>query len=437
VAVKYPATGKQSDKTIEMHQGQAETREATQTLPADTPLSQPYWLREEPTAGMFRVDDPKLIGLPENPPPFVIQHVFKIGGQTFTLPDEPVQLPTDPSKGEARRLEVIPPVSLRLPADVRLFTPGASRPVAVEVISNRAETSGSLKLDAPSGWKVEPASQPFRLAAAGDRSSFSFSVTAPAQAATAGITARAEVKGKSYDTQRVEIRYVHIPELLIQPTARLKAVSLDLAIRGSHVGYLPGAGDSVAEALEQMGYTVTKLTGSDLTPERLRRFDAVVIGVRAFNVRTDMADGVPALFAYVEGGGNVIEQYNRPEGLKTEKFAPFDLTLSTQRVTDEHAPVTLLAPDHPAFNVPNKITAADFEGWVQERGVYFPSQWDEHFTPLLASGDPGEEPLKGGLLVAKHGSGYFVYTGLTWFRQLPAGVPGAYRLFANLISLGK
>jgi hypothetical protein len=144
-----------------------------------------------------------------------------------------------------------------------------------------------------------------------------------------------------------------------------------------------------------------------------------------------------ALFAYVEGGGNVIAQYNRPNDLKTNKLAPFALTLSGQRVTNENAPVTILAPDHPALNVPNKITAADFEGWVQERGIYFPNQWDERFTPLLASGDPGEEPLKGGLLVAKHGRGHFVYSGLVWFRQLPAGVPGAYRLFANLVSLGK
>jgi hypothetical protein len=186
-----------------------------------------------------------------------------------------------------------------------------------------------------------------------------------------------------------------------------------------------------------MGYHVTPLTGADLTADRLHGLDAVVIGVRAFNVRTDLADRMPALFAYVEGGGNVIEQYNRPEGLKTDKLAPYDLTLSALRVTDEHAPVTLLAPDHPALNTPNKITPADFDGWVQERGIYYPSQWDEHFTPILAAGDPGEEPLKGGLLVARYGKGYFVYTGLVWFRQLPAGVPGAYRLFANLVSLGK
>ena len=144
-----------------------------------------------------------------------------------------------------------------------------------------------------------------------------------------------------------------------------------------------------------------------------------------------------ALFSFVEEGGNVIVQYNRPNDLKTDKIAPFDLRLSADRVTDENAAVTFLAPEHPALTTPNKITDADFADWVQERGLYFPSQWDEHFTAILACNDPGESPKKGGLLVAKSGRGYFVYTGLAWFRQLPAGVPGAYRLFANLVSLGK
>ena len=165
--------------------------------------------------------------------------------------------------------------------------------------------------------------------------------------------------------------------------------------------------------------------------------DAIVIGVRAFNVRTDLAAKMPALFAYVEAGGNVIEQYNRPDGLNTNQFAPFELRVSGERVTDEQAAITFLVPDHPALNTPNKITPADFDGWVQERGIYFPSQWDEHWTAILACNDPGESAKKGSLLIAKHGKGYFVYTGLVFFRELPAGVPGAYRLFSNLVSLGK
>jgi hypothetical protein len=214
-------------------------------------------------------------------------------------------------------------------------------------------------------------------------------------------------------------------------------VVLDLATRGRHVGYLPGAGDDVAAALEEMGYEITSLTGADLTPERLSRLDAVVIGIRAFNVRTDLAENLPALFAYVERGGTIIAQYNTLDGLPENWLPPFQLRLSRDRVTDEHAPVTILAPAHPVLTTPNRITAADFDGWVQERGLYFPSQWDDRFTTVLASGDPGEKPLTSGVLVARLGKGHFVYTCLSWFRQLPEAVPGAYRLFANLVSLGK
>src|SRR5262249_14287169 len=155
--------------------------------------------------------------------------------------------------------------------------------------------------------------------------------------------------------------------------------------------------------------------GADLTAENLKKFDAVVTGVRAFNVRTDLADKMPALFAWVEAGGTLIEQYNRPNDLKTNKFAPFDLRVSGDRVTDENAEMKFLVPDHAVLNTPNKITSADFDGWVQERGIYFPNNWDEHWTPILACNDPGENPMKGSLLVAQHGKGYVVYTGLVFF----------------------
>ena len=208
------------------------------------------------------------------------------------------------------------------------------------------------------------------------------------------------------------------------------------------MGYLPGAGDSTVASLEEMGYTVTTLTDADLTAEKLKGLDAVVVGVRAFNTRADLASHLPGLFAYVEAGGTVVEQYNTPNGLLAPQLAPYELKLSRDlphfRVTDEKSAVTLLVPDHPVFNVPNRIGPADFDGWVQERGLDFASEWDAgHLVPLLACSDPGEAPLKGGLLVAQYGRGYFVYTGLSFFRQLPAGVPGAYRLFANLVSLGK
>lgn len=403
------------------------------------PLTQPYWLREDGKPGLFRVDDATLIGSPENPPALSIEYVFSVGNQVLRVEDEPVQAGTESGKFEARRaVKVVAPVSLRCENEITLFGVGAAREVSIEVVAARANVEGEISLNAPADWKITPAKQPFYLKSAGQLEKIAFKVTAPARAAMAQLTPRATIGAGTYDNQRIEISYPHIPAQLLQPPARIKAVTLDLAIRGQKVGYVPGAGDSVADALKQMGYEVTLLTGSDLTTNRLKDFDAVVIGIRAFNVRNDLVAQLPALFAFVEAGGNVIVQYNRPgNDLKTDKLAPYSLRVSGERVTDENATMTFLATNHPALNTPNKITSADFEGWVQERGVYFPNQWDEHFTPILACADPGEEPKSGSLLIAQHGKGYFVYTGLAFFRQLPAGVPGAYRLFANLVSLGK
>ena len=438
VAVRYPGIKRQIDQEIELLTNQSRSLDSTQTLPVDTPLSQPYWLRGEGTAGLFRVDDPSLIGRPENPPVFPIEQVFEIGGQTLVIPDEAVQVITNSVNSEVRRhLEVIPPVSLDFVSDIALLAPGTSRSVEVEMVASRANLAGILQLEAPQGWDVSPAKQSFHLATVGERVRLKFSITAPPQSATAKIIADAEIAGVRYRNQHVEINYPHIPPQLLQPLASLKAVSLELANRGHTVGYLPGAGDSVAENLKQMGYSVKVLDDTDLTPEQLHGLDAIVIGVRAFNVRNNVASQLPVLFSYVENGGTIVAQYNRPDGLKTTNLAPFELHLSGDRVTDENATAIFLAPDHPVLNTPNKITSADFDGWVQERGIYFPNQWDDHFTPILAFNDPGESPLKGGLLIAQYGKGYFVYTGLVFFRELPAGVPGAFRLFANLISLGK
>jgi LmbE family N-acetylglucosaminyl deacetylase len=447
IGVHYPAVKQQIDKgkvlsvpdpqNIELLPNQPRTVDSTPNLPNGTPLSQPYWLREEASPGMFQVDDPSLIGCPENPCPFPVEYVFEIGDQTLVIPDDPVQITTNPENREVRRrLGVIPPVSLDFATDVALFAPGTSHPVEVEIVASRADSNGTLRLDVPPGWRVSPAEQSFHLKTIGERAQFNFSITAPQKSDTAQIVADAEIGQAHYRAGRIEINYPHIPPILLQPVTSLKAISLELKTLGHTVGYLPGAGDSMAQNLKQMGYAVRILDDTNLTLEDLQGLDAVVIGVRAFNVRNDIGSNLPLLFRYVENGGTVVAQYNRPDGLKTNELAPFELHLSTDRVTDETAAATFLAPDHPVLNHPNKITNADFDGWVQERGIYFPDHWDDHFTPVLAFNDPGESPLKGGLLVAPYGKGYFVYTGLVFFRELPAGVPGAFRLFANLISLG-
>jgi hypothetical protein len=422
--------------------GEPQTVESVLSIPADAPLTQPYWLRRDGTSGIYHVDDPALIGAPENPPAFPVQQVFEVGGQTLVINDEPVFLEEHEGKQRARRVAVVPPVYLQFDSDVSLFQPGAARTVKVEMTATRPSVSGTLNLDTPSGWKSVPSEQSFNLAAAGTKTNFTFEVMAPKRTVSDRIAASASVNGRQYSNQRVEINYAHLPFILLQPTARARAVSVDVAVHGKRAGYIPGAGDSTAEALEELGYAVTKLNGSDLIPEKLRGLDVVVIGVRAFNVRKDLFPNLSHLFDYIKNGGTVIAQYNRPDGLGEKQLGPYPFSIQGSaprlRITDEDAPVTILAPESPALTVPNRIVPRDFEGWFQERGTYFPSSWDkEHYQTVLAMADPGEKPLESGLLIAKYGKGYYVYSGVAFFRQLPAGVPGAYRLFANLLSIGK
>ncbi len=417
----------------------AQTPSVVVPLPADLPLSQPYWLREPGSAGIATVSDPHLIGRPENPPALPVTHVFQIGDAQIELADEPVFTARDASGERRQRLEIIPPVSLALNSEIFFVAPGTTKEVTVEISAARTGR-GTLRLAAPAGWAVTPAAQPFAFEQVGAKAKFTFALTAPATGGSGQLAAEAEIDGRTYSHQRIELRYAHLPPLLLQPAARVRVASFDLGLRAKNIGYLAGAGDYVSECLAQMGAHVRSLTGADLTPEKLAGLDAVVIGVRAFNERTDLKANLPGLFAWVEQGGTVIAQYNRPNDLLTPALAPYALSIEgpapALRVTKEDAPVTILAAAHPALSFPNKISAADWDGWVQERGAYFPSKWDDaHFTPLLAMNDPGEKPLTSSVLIARHGQGRYVYTGLAFFRQLPAGVPGAWRLFANLVSL--
>lgn len=443
IGTRYPLLRHEDKFSVALGAGQPAGREGQAKIPGDTPPTQPYWLRQPSTAGMFVVADASLIGRAQNPPAFPVEQLFSIDGQVLAVADQPVQSVPGASAAQALRpLVVIPPASLRFPAGVELFAPGATKEVAVEITAARNRVHGAIGLNLPAGWRVEPRQEQFQLGATGDQARVAFRVTAPAQPASADLSADAEIDGGHYNQQRILIDYPHIPRQLLQPAARLRVVALDLATRGQRVGYVPGAGDSVAGNLRQMGYQVTDLGTAELTAETLRPYDAVVLGVRAWNENKALAKNLPALFAYVRDGGNVIAQYNRPNGLRSAQLGPYPLSIEGDapryRVTDEEAPVTLLQPDSPALTTPNRITADDFKGWVQERGAYFPSSWDPaRYTPILAMSDPGEPPLEGSLLIAREGRGYFVYTGLAFFRQLPAGVPGAYRLFANLVSLGK
>jgi len=418
---------------------EVERRDGEQLPAYETKITHPYWLRAAPRTGLAGIPAREFRGLPEEA---ALTQTFAIriaDGDPipFEVPIEAEEAGT----GKRRALRVVTPVAIAPTSDAALITPGSSRELAFEVEAVREIKSGALQLAAPDGWKITPVSRPLQFSRPGEKATFTFTVTSPSSGGPGWLEAFAEVGGRRYSHQRIELRYDHLPAQLLQPPARARLLSADVAIKGKTIGYLPGAGDSSAETLRQMGYAVRVLTGADLAPEKLAGLDAVVIGVRAFNERADLKDNLPGLFAWVEQGGTVVAQYNRPNGLLAEQLGPYALSLAgpapQQRITDETAPFTFLAPDHPVLNAPNKISPADFDGWVQERGAYFPSKWDAAYTPILAGSDPGEPPLHGALLVAKHGRGHYVYTSLAFFRQLPAGVPGAWRLFANLVSLGK
>jgi LmbE family N-acetylglucosaminyl deacetylase len=406
------------------------------TMPKDVTWTQPYWLRKPAAPGTFAVDDQKLIGLPENPPSFPVEVILHVGDQDLRYLVDTKFRTVDPIAGELRQALVIaPPVFANLPNPVFVFGDDKPKSIQVRVTASTGAVHGQLKLEALKGWRIEPASVPVELKAADAEFFAGFTIHPPPDASEGTLRAVVTVDGRDYSFARERISYPHIGVHILMPPAEAKIVRADIRKKGELIGYIPGAGDEIPQSLEQIGYNVKTLDAAEITADNLKRFDAVVLGIRAYNTQERITKWLPELLAYVQAGGVVVAQYNTTADLKTKEIGPFPLEISRDRVTDETAEMRILAPDHPIMNTPNKITAEDFKGWVQERGLYFPNKWDAAWTPILSCNDPGEKPLDGGLLVAKSGKGYFVYTGLSWFRQLPAGVPGAYRLFANMVSL--
>ena len=439
-SLRLLASGEVTAVDAALPNGELITKKASVKLPATLPFSQPYWLREPGTPGTFAVADQALIGRPENPPAFPVELTFEIGGEEIAYQVEPRFRKVDRVEGETNQpLVIAPPVFVELPRPVFVFGNTAPKTLNVRVVSQVEKAMGSVALEVPAGWKVEPASAPIELHGAESEMTCVFQVTPPSGAGEgtlrAVLVSPSGERAPAYSRQRIE--YPHIePQTLISP-ARAKLVRAGIENKAAHVGYLPGAGDAIPESLREIGSEVKVLEDKEVKADNLARFDAVIIGVRASNVHPSRVSAwFPELLAYAKRGGVVIMQYTTTPGPKPEHL-PYPLKVSRDRVSDETAEVRLLVPDHPVLNFPNKITTGDFSGWVQERGLYFPNEWDRAWTAILSSNDPGEKPLDGGLLVARCEKGWFIYTGYSWFRQLPAGVPGAYRLFANMISLGK
>lgn len=404
-------------------------------VPAAQPASQPYWLEQDPSKGRYAVANQLQVGLPESFPDLPINVTLDdpaMNTLIFTVPV--VFRRTDPVAGEqVRKVDVVPPVSVKLGSHVYLFPEPKPRPVTVWMRSFGA-TAGNVRLIVPEGWKAEPASQPVRFAGKGDEKRVSFTVTPPDNPATGGLVAEVMLDGQGVSRGIVDIEYPHIPAQRILGDAVARGVRADVKRRGERIGYIMGSGDAVPEILRQVGYEVVLLTDDDLDRGEFSAWDAVVTGVRAYNTRQRLRLAQEKLMQYVEKGGTLVVQYNTTDDLAVPSPGPLPLKLSRDRVTVEEAPVRFLVPDHPLLNAPNRITAADFEGWVQERGLYFAGEWDKGYTAPLGSNDPGETEKPGGELTTRYGKGVFVYTSYAWWRQLPAGVPGAIRAFVNLVS---
>jgi LmbE family N-acetylglucosaminyl deacetylase len=436
VQASTPITGQDMRLDTPLPQDQFVAKDLTPMLRKEATYTQPYWLRKPAAPGTFAVDDQKLIGLAENPLAFPVDVFLRIGDQDLRYLVDTKYRTVDPVIGEVREnLVIAPPVFANLQNSVFVFGDDKPKTVQVRVAASTGAIRGDLRLEAPKGWRIEPASVPVELKAADTESFATFTIHPPANPGEGTLRAIVKVDGQDYSFARERISYQHIGVHILMPPAEAKIVRADIKRKGELIGYVPGAGDDIPQSLQQIGYNVKTLDGSEITAENLKRFDAVVLGIRAYNTQDRIATWQAELLAYVKAGGVVVAQYNTTADLKTKEIGPFPLEISRERVTDETAEIGILAPAHPLLNSPNKISSDDFKGWVQERGLYFPNKWDTNWTALLSCNDPGEKPLDGGLLVAKSGQGYFVYTGYGFFRQLPAGVPGAYRLFANMVSL--
>ncbi len=398
----------------------------------------PYWLTEKGTLGMYKVNDKSLIGLPETPRAFKVDFNLLIDRVPITISKDIIYRYSKPDKGELYKpFEIIPEASAKISEKVIIFENDKQKDIEVIVKAGRDNLEGFVELCYPKDWNVYPEKQKVSIANKGQEQTLVFTVIPPKNQSEGLISPLVYIGENSYSKELIEIDYDHIPFQTVLLPSESKIVRLNIKKKGKNIGYIVGAGDVVPESLRQIGYNVVIINPEDINSENLSRFDAIVVGIRAYNVVDELKFKQKLLLNFVEQGGNMIVQYNTNRGIKVTNIAPYNLKLSRDRVTDENAEVRFLAPQHSLLNFPNKITQQDFEGWTQERGLYFPNEWSQEFTPILSMNDKGETAKDGSLLVAKYGKGYYIYSGLSFFREFPEGVSGAYRLFANMLSIGK
>jgi LmbE family N-acetylglucosaminyl deacetylase len=440
-----PATTKDKFGAV-LPYNEAQVFALTTTIPEHQALTQPYWLVAPKQGDTYTVPNQLDVGLPENPPLFEAHFHLRIESEDVEVVRPVAYRYIERAQGELTRPVVVePPVALQWSQSAILFPNGSAKPVELHVKANIAKAEGKVQIQTPPGWKISVQSGDFHLTAAGEQSEVSFELTPPAKDAQGALSASAQDGDQTIATSMETINYPHIPTQVLFPPASAKLVRAEVRLLAKNIGYVMGAGDEVPQALQQLGADIMLLGAEDLAGGNLSRFDAIVTGVRAYNVREDLRANQARLLDYVKNGGTLVVQYNvadtrNPFGGETTTLAnigPYPLTTGAERVTVEDAPVQFLVPASPLLHQPNEITARDFEGWIQERGLYFASKWDEHYQPLFETHDPMEKPQTGSTLYTRYGKGAYVFTAFSWFRELPAGVPGAFRIFANLLSAGK
>lgn len=409
----------------------------TTTINVNGQKTMPYWLEKKAEEGLYSVENPLLIGLPKTPKPLSLNFKLEIEGTALTYSIPVMYKYNSRIDGEVfEEFHVVPEVSINPQEEVVIFNSQKAKAISVQLESFSDGFSGRLSLFLPKNWKMEPAFIDFSMTKKGQLQTFDFMVTPPDK--TDKIEARFFVETKNHNYSRTVnvLEYPHIPKQVFTEPANTSLAYIDVDQTAEKVGYVSGAGDNIPESLTSLGLDVVEIDLDNLaSAEDLKAFDAIVMGVRAYNTQDQLVVKNEFFFDYVKNGGVLINQYNTTYSLKTKNLSPLKLNLSRNRVTDELAEVEFINPDHPVLNYPNKITSKDFEGWVQERGLYFPNEWDGAFSPIFKIQDYNETPTEGSLLVAPYGEGYYIYTGLSFFRQLPAGVPGAYRLISNLLSI--
>jgi LmbE family N-acetylglucosaminyl deacetylase len=453
--------------TKPLEPGQSDSETFQFEVPSQTPFSRPYWHRTDPEETVNTVDNKEFANLPFAPDSLFVRAAFGLSSEAeaalFGMPAEGArkeQLRSDVAELPAsamvpflnadgteqeRPLAVVPAFSIKLEPGEQILPAedGKAVTVRVGVRSNLAGApDGTLRLRLPAGWKSIPDQLPVSLHARGDKRDFEFKI-APSNLKEGRVEVRAvlEAGGLTYTEGYTLVTREDLgATFYYQPAVQHVSVVAVKVPKDLKVGYVMGAGDDIPTVLQQIGMDVTLIPAEKLASEDLSRYQTIVLGIRAYDTQKDVIANNKRLLSFVEAGGRLVVQYNTvgynaaAGDFNSGKFTPFPATLSRARVSVEEAPVKILDPANPIFHSPNKITQQDFDGWVQERGLYFMSQWDPKFTPLLESHDPGESEQKGGLLVAHYGKGTYIYSGYAFFRQLPAGVPGAVRLFVNLLS---